>query len=342
MLTARAADGGYVEAAHAVRGVAYACRGCGAPVILHAGRIRPWHFQHRPDAACAFGSRMSEAHLNAQRTLAAALRARGVHVELEAWLPSLDGDRRIDVLAHPAEHTDRRVAIEVQQIDITVEAISARTSSYRTQGVAPLWLRLADFARFDPAGVLAATGEVWIERYAARSWERWWHDQVGALWFYDLSAARLWRGRFVQAFGWREGSEFYEAGGMFQSYPGGYHPVTRWVGLALEGPYTADALRLARGRIQPAGGALSAWFVPPDGTISPWPIRRELRTELRGNYLQDVCELEQCVERRWLPAEIAEVDGPWRLSGTSERRQLAHSRQSSAGPNPPRQTAPPG
>lgn len=113
---------------------------------------------------------MSEAHLNAQRTLATALRARGVHVELEAWLPSLTGDRRIDVLAYPAGHPDRRVAIEVQQVDITEEAIAARTASYRAQGVAPLWLRLTDLGRFEGPKALAATGEVWIERYAARSW----------------------------------------------------------------------------------------------------------------------------------------------------------------------------
>lgn len=241
-----------------------------------------------------------------------------MHVELEAWLPSLAGDRRIDVLAHPAGQADRRVAIEVQQVAITDEAIAARTASYRVQAVAPLWLRLTDFGRFDEAHVLTATGEIWIERYAARSWERWAHDQVGELWFCDAGTARLWRGRFVQAFGWHEGSEWYEAGGVYQSNPGGYSPVTRWVGLALEGPYAPEALRLMRGRVQRAARALSAWFVPPDGTMSPWPLRRELRTVLqfRPVFPMQVCELEQCIEGRWLPARIEDAPGDWRRLGT--------------------------
>lgn len=315
MLTARAADADYVEAAHAVRGVAYACRGCRAPVILHAGRIRPWHFQHRPDAACAFGSKMSEAHLSAQRALAAALRQRGVEVELESWLPGLAGARRIDVLAYPPDSPDRQVAIEVQQVDITVEAIQARTASYRAQGVAPLWLRLCNFDRFEGVQRLACTGEAWIERYPVRSWERWAHDQTGGLWFYDAGARHLWRGRFTQAYGWREGSEWYEPGGIYQSNPGGYSPVTRWVGLALEGPYPPEALKLMRASV---GGRVSAVFVPPEGTLPRWPLRRRVRAELlKGSYLCEICELERCVNGQWTPVQIEAAHANWRR----ERRE---------------------
>jgi hypothetical protein len=310
MLTARTAEEDYVEAAAAQRGVAYACRNCREPVILHAGKIRPRHFQHRPDTACAFGSRMSEAHLNAQRALAAALRGRGVNVELEAWLPALAGDRRIDVLAYPPGDLDRRIAIEVQQVDITVEAIAARSASYRAQGVAPLWLRLLDFDRFDPEQRLAGSGEVWIERYRARSWERWAHKQARALWFYDAGVGRLWRGRFTKGYGWSEGSEWYEAGGVYQSNPGGYTEVTQWVGLALQGPYDPDAVKLTRSR---SGGGLVANFVPPDEP--PPPLRRKLRTELKGTYLIETCELERQIGGAWEPVQFEAVQADWRRSG---------------------------
>jgi hypothetical protein len=98
---------------------------------------------------------------------------------------------------------------------------------------------------------------------------------------------------------------------VLQSYPGGYFPVTRWVGLALEGPYAPESLRLARGRVERAAGAVSAWFVPPEATISPWPLRRERRTRLRGTYLHETCDLEQCIEGRWLPARVADAPTDW-------------------------------
>ncbi len=312
MLTARTTEQDYVEAGEALRGVGYFCRGCDQPVILHAGRIRPWHFQHRPDTACVLGSKMSEAHLNAQLALAGALRDRDAHVELESWLPGLTGDRRIDVLAHPTGRPDRRVAIEVQQADITVEAIAARTASYQAASVAPLWLRLLNFDRLDAAQALTLSGEVWVDRYAAHSWERWVHDQAGALWFYDAGTGRLWRGRFTPAYGWREGSEWYEPGGEYNSNPGGYFPVNRWVGLALEGPYSPAALKLKRGRL---GRALLAWFVPPEGSSSPPPLRRELRTEWKPTYPREICELEHCIGGGWVTAVIDSLPDDWRRVG---------------------------
>jgi competence protein CoiA len=138
VLTAKTDAIPYLEAADAIRGAAFLCRGCGAPVVLKAGQLRIAHFAHKPGTDCAFGTKMSLAHLTAQRRIAEALRTRGVHAELEAILASLAGDRRIDVLAWPAERPDKRIAIEVQASDITTELIAARTQSYLAEGIAPL------------------------------------------------------------------------------------------------------------------------------------------------------------------------------------------------------------
>lgn len=310
MLTACMDGEDYVEAADARRGVAYACRGCYQPVILHAGKIRPRHFQHKPDAHCAFGSKMSEAHLATQRALAAALRARGVEVILESWLPGLAGHRRIDVLAAPADRPDRKVAIEVQQADLTIETIAARTACYCDAQVAPLWLRLLDFTRLENPKALSFTGEIWIERFAARAWEHWIHTRLGALWFCDAGTGKLWRGRFTQGYGWRESSEWYEASGEYQLNPGGFSKVTRWVGLVLEGPYGAEELRLKRGLDK--GRRLAAWFLPPTDRLAPGPVRRELRTQLHQTYLREVCDLEQQLMGGWVPAQIKEAPVDWR------------------------------
>lgn len=329
MLTARTETEPYVEAALATKGVAYLCRGCGAPAILHAGRIRVRHFAHRPNARCAFGARMSLAHLAAQQQIAAALRARGVTAELESWLPGLAGDRRIDVLAHPPERPGRRIAIEVQQADLTDAAIEARTRSYQAQDVAPLWLRLLDFARFERVQALPFSGEVWIDRYAARSWERWAHDRFGQqLWFCDSGTSRLWRGRFLPAYSWRDGSEWYEPGGIYNSTPGGFQPVSRWVGLALQGPFLAADLRLQRGRL--ADGGLAAWFVAPDDPPARAPPPFGLRQELRWERHMQVHVVEQLIDGHWVPALFEGAAADWRTVPQPRRKPVLPQR--SCGP----------
>lgn len=311
MLTARTAEIAYIEASDAQKGAAYQCRGCGKTAVLHAGRFRR-HFQHLPNTRCAFGAKMTLAHLETQRSLATALRKRQVAVELEAWLPGITGDRRIDVLAYPIAAADRRVAIEVQQVDITINEIAARSASYRAQGIAPLWLRLIDFKRIEAVEMIEATGEIWIEKYVVKAWERWAHDQAGALWFRDTGGGGFWRGRFTKGFGWRESSEFSDAGGDHY-YPGGYTEVSGWVGLVLDGPYRPEGLQLNRGRGRNRAQKLTGWFAPGDQPDPPSPkVRRELRSVLRNTFIYEVCELERWIDDQWIAVDTVPAPSDWR------------------------------
>jgi len=308
MLTARTAEADYIEAQTAERGPDYLCRHCKAPVVLHSGLVRPKHFQHYPNASCVLGARMSEAHYRTQLALAESLRSRQVAVELEVWLPGALGDRRIDVLAHPGDRPQHRVAIEVQQADQTLEAIIARSSCYRADDIAPLWLRLTDFGRFHSAERLS-TGEIWIDRFPLRSWERWAHDEAGGhLWYCDSGTGRLWRGRFLPAFSWREGSEWYEPGGIYNSIPGGYVEVKRWVGLALQGPFDVAELRLKRGLTKAitGGDSLIGSFEPPV------PLAPKLKRELRIADRREECPLQVCRNGVWGLEEAAIVSEDWR------------------------------
>lgn len=288
MLTARTVEEPYVEAASAVRDGAYRCRACGEPVTLKAGQVRIAHFAHRPDSACAEGARMSPAHWRAQQILAEALRARGVSVELEARLASLAGDRRIDLLAYPADRPGARVAIEVQQADITVEAMAARTASYWAEDVAPLWLRLIDFDRFERVQALPARGTVWIEDYRARAWERWAHDSLlQRLWVLDVAHGLLWRAALVEA-------------------PG------RWPGLELDGPFAPGALRLRR--LRNPEGRLAADLVGAQA-----PPRAPPRFVERRDGAEVFQEL--CTEAggRWAPAVAEGAPRNWRVEGAPLR-----------------------
>jgi hypothetical protein len=296
VLTAQTDGGDPVEAAQAIRGPAYRCRGCGAAVVLKAGRLRIAHFAHQPDAACAFAARMSLAHLTAQRRMAEALRARGVHAELEAAMKSPAGDRRIDVLAWPPERPAARIAVEIQASDLTAELIEARTRSYNAEGIAPLWLRLIDFRGFERVQTLPFRGTVWIEQYRARAWEQWAHAQLGGrLWFLDAGTFLAWRGTFVPAHSRLGGDRWRE--------------VTQWVDLELDGPFELSALRLMRGRLKGADGAgrLGAWFVGPGERQEPVSAAG-VRVEFRA----DGSEIE-----RWL---LADVGGRWVLASPDGAR----------------------
>lgn len=318
LLTAKTASGDYIEAETAVRGSNYLCRGCGKPVIFKAGRVRTKHFAHYPDDACSYGAPMSAEHLKAQILMAQALRARGVGVELEAEMPSLAGDRRVDVLAWPKDRLTSRAAIEVQASDITVELIDQRTASYQAEEVAPLWLRLYDFGRWNEVQRLSGRNTIWIKKHMVRSWERWAHDNLGGhLWFMDSKTFLVWRGTFLQAHSYKEVSSWYGPGGE-EEYAGGYwQDIKQWVELELEGPFQLADLRLKRGRVKGADNRhyLSAWFVPPGEDALPG--RPKVRSRFCSNqYGHEWRELQIESENGWISASADLVLGDWRGLGS--------------------------
>jgi competence protein CoiA len=284
-------------------------------VVLKAGRIRIAHFAHRPDAACAFGAKMSLAHLTAQRRIVEALRARGVAAELEVVMPSLAGDRRIDVLAWPPDRPAARIAIEVQASDMTPALIDARTLSYNAQGIAPLWLRLIDFAAFARVQTLPFRASVWIETYRARAWERWAHDQLGGrLWFLDAGTFLAWRGTFVPAHTRREAFVRHGPEGEDATAAGHWREVVQWVELELDGPFDLAALRLNRGPLAGADGQgrLGAWFVAP-GEAAQAPSEPFVRAAFVGEPGRAHRELQVRVEEdRWVPALVEGARRDWR------------------------------
>jgi len=312
VLTASAPGRDCVEAADAVRGDPFSCRACGAPVVLKRGEVRVAHFAHWPDAVCPYGSGMSLAHLEAQRRLADALRARGVHAELEAPAPSLAGDRRIDVLAWPPDRPAARIALEVQASELTVEHVAARTRSYEALGIAPLWLRLLDFGAFERVQTLPLLGAVWVETYRARAWERWAHDHLGGrLWFIDAGPMLAWRGALAPAQAYDESA-------------GEWVPIVQWVELALEGPFELETLRLNRGRVAGADrrNRLAAWFVAPAEDARS-PSRPLVRTRRRIDGGSEERELQVEVDGRWLPAAVEGAPGDWRTRGAARAPIIA-------------------
>jgi len=325
MLTARSAAADYVEAAAAARGQAYVCRGCGASVIFKPGQVRIPHFAHRPDAGCAFGARMSLAHLTAQGRIARALRERGLNVELEASISGVDGDRRIDVLTWAADRPEARVAIEVQASDIGAETIAARTASYQRMGVAPLWLRLLDFATFPAIQTLPLRGAVWIERYRARSWERWAHDHLGGrLWFMDSGTGLVWRGLFVPAHRARERRLLRNDAGEAPGRAADWTRARQWVDLELDGPFALESLKLGRGRASGPDGRRRrlAWFTPPGEDDLRPPFAPNVRAVFSPERVGESRYLQALVGGNWLAAVSEGARSDWRTQRAPRRPAL--------------------
>jgi competence protein CoiA len=294
-------------------------------VVFKPGQVRIAHFAHRPDAGCAFGARMSLAHLTAQGRIARALRARGLDVELEAPILGDSGARRIDVLTWPPDRPQARVAIEVQPSDLGAEAISARTASYQQMGVAPLWLRLLDFASFPAVQTLPLLGSIWIERYRARSWERWAHDQLGdRLWFMDSGTGLVWRGLFVAAHRFRERALLHNDSAETRGRAADWTEARQWVDLQLEGPFPLEAMKLGRGDATGGDGGRRrfAWFVPPGEQDRRPPFAPEVRAVFTTERIGESRSLQVQVQGSWLAAASEGARSDWRTQRQAPRAAL--------------------
>lgn len=240
-----ALEGLRVEAEGAERGKAYRCPNCQRPLTLRQGRIRVAHFAHRPPVDCRWAKGETQAHLGAKMRLRQAFAARGLRAEVEYVVAALPNDRRADIMLWSPGGT--RAAIELQHCSIGLEQIEHRAFSYARAGIAQVWVP------FLSADVLAGgrpldggyVGDLIVDRYPARPFERWAHAfQFGELWFYEPVDAAFWRGRFDRHEMWQEAVRRYTAEGEEQ-HIGGYHRTSRrWKELTLWGPYPPESIRL--------------------------------------------------------------------------------------------------
>ena len=124
---------------------ALTCPGCGAVVILHAGRVRARHFAHLPGAVCRTpqSEPETEEHRAGKLLLARWLRERLPEAEIivEAFIAATG--QRADVLAAlPArgKARERRFAFEYQCANLSAREWRRRHSLYRGAGYEDLWI----------------------------------------------------------------------------------------------------------------------------------------------------------------------------------------------------------
>ncbi len=124
---------------------ALTCPGCGAAVVLHAGRVRARHFAHLPGAVCKFpqSEPETEEHRAGKLLLARWLRERlpTAEIIIEAFIEATG--QRADVLAiRPAngKERERRFAFEFQCANLSAREWRRRHTLYRGAGYEDLWI----------------------------------------------------------------------------------------------------------------------------------------------------------------------------------------------------------
>ena len=124
---------------------ALTCPGCGAAVVLHAGRVRARHFAHLPGAICRMPQSEPETaeHRAGKLLLADWLRHALPEAEIliEAFLEATN--QRADVLAilpGRGREKQRRFAFEFQCANLSARDWRRRHALYRGAGYEDLWI----------------------------------------------------------------------------------------------------------------------------------------------------------------------------------------------------------
>jgi competence protein CoiA len=227
-------------------GLGLHCPKCERSVILKRGRIKIAHFAHKPPTDCTWAKGETLAHLEAKKLFKDAFELRGLRAEVELIVPSLPNDRRADVMVWSPSGV--RVAIELQHTTIGIEEIEARSFSYAREGIAQAWMPFLRPSVWENAETRSGSddaGNMFIEKYPARPFERWAHLlHLGRLWFFNPADRTLWRGHFDEHEIWVEESSWYAEGGE-EMYGGGFGRTSkRWKELTLWGPYSLHHVKI--------------------------------------------------------------------------------------------------
>jgi hypothetical protein len=230
-----------IEASSAERGPKFTCPNCKAPVILKKGRVRTHHFAHKPPTACTWAVGETAAHMRAKNALCEAFRQNGRRADVEVEVLSTSGDRRADVVVWSSDGKTR-VAFEIQHQPLSFEDIEQRTRGYIAANVPVLWMGLLSAKAIDGADLKG--GNLVIERYPPRQWEKWAHAfAFKNIWFMDEQGC-LWRGVLTSHQIEVPYSSWYNSDGSEES-AGGYKRFSRrWRTLTLSGPFQIADLRI--------------------------------------------------------------------------------------------------
>ncbi|HDR4560459.1 competence protein CoiA [Bacillus cereus] len=112
------------------------CIACGKEVRMKLGTQKSWHFAHKKvDSCLAFYEAESIYHMNGKELLYRWLKRQKFHVNIEHYLPEIQ--QRPDIFI---ERAGRKIAIEYQCANLSIEQLYKRTYSYWRVGIQVIWI----------------------------------------------------------------------------------------------------------------------------------------------------------------------------------------------------------
>ncbi|EOS8270193.1 TPA: competence protein CoiA [Bacillus cereus] len=112
------------------------CIACGKKVLMRLGKQKKWHFAHKKEDSClAFYEAESKYHRHGKELLYRWFKRQNFHVDIEHYLPEIQ--QRPDIFI---ERAGRKVAIEYQCANLSIEQLYKRTYSYWRAGIQVIWI----------------------------------------------------------------------------------------------------------------------------------------------------------------------------------------------------------
>ncbi|PEB82766.1 competence protein [Bacillus cereus] len=112
------------------------CTACGKEVQMKLGTQKSWHFAHKKvDSCLAFYEAESVYHMQGKELLYRWLKRQDFHVDIEHYLPVIQ--QRPDIYV---ERADRKIVIEYQCANLSIEQLYKRTYSYWQASIQVIWI----------------------------------------------------------------------------------------------------------------------------------------------------------------------------------------------------------
>ncbi|HDX9702553.1 TPA: competence protein [Bacillus thuringiensis] len=112
------------------------CVACGKEVQMKLGKQKSWHFAHKKvDSCLAFYEAESMYHRHGKELLYRWFKRQNFHVDIEHYLPQIQ--QRPDIFI---ERAGRKIAIEYQCTNLSIEQLYKRTYLYWRAGIQVIWI----------------------------------------------------------------------------------------------------------------------------------------------------------------------------------------------------------
>ncbi|PFV27595.1 competence protein [Bacillus thuringiensis] len=112
------------------------CVACGKEVQMKLGKQKNWHFAHKKvDSCLAFYEAESMYHRHGKELLYRWFKRQNFHVDIEHYLPQIQ--QRPDIFI---ERAGRKIAIEYQCANLSIEQLYKRTYLYWRAGIQVIWI----------------------------------------------------------------------------------------------------------------------------------------------------------------------------------------------------------